>query len=205
VNANGTANVAVAAREVEAKHVYLSTDYVFRGDPAEAKYTERDGVYPTNYYGRTKFAGEVATRLTDAGLILRSSVIYGLRSRNFVMWALGELEEGNEIRIITDQFSTPTYAPDLARACVEAASDGLSGVYHAAGPERTSRYEFTVLIAEVFGYDPDLVMPITKDQLDEPAYRPEDCSLDSTELQDACDVRLRPPGEALKELRERMG
>jgi dTDP-4-dehydrorhamnose reductase len=202
VNATGTRNTAVAADCVDAHFVYLSTDYVFPGDPTEAPYREEDPVLPVNYYARAKYAGEQAARIPETATVLRPSVVYGESKPNFVTWALDELRADNGIDIVNDQVSSPTYAPDLARACLEVVERGLVGVYHATGPERCSRYEFTVALAERFGYDPSLVSPITTAELGQEAPRPADSSLDSSALYDALGWTFTPPGEVFSSMSE---
>lgn len=200
VNAAGTRNAAAAADAVDAHFIYLSTDYVFSGDPTEAPYSEDDPVSPLNYYARTKYAGEQAAQIPDTATVLRPSVIYGLASSNFVTWALGELDDRNELDIVDDQVSTPTYAPDLAQACLKVAEQGVTGVYHAAGPESLSRYEFTVQLAEICGYDPNLVSPISTEEFGQEAPRPEDSSLNSTILYEQIDQSFKRPEQAFTEL-----
>ncbi|NLV08393.1 dTDP-4-dehydrorhamnose reductase [Halomicrobium mukohataei] len=203
VNATGTRNAAVAADEVGAHFVYLSTDYVFPGNPTETPYVEDNPVSPLNYYAETKYAGERAARIADEATVLRTSVVYGLANENFVTWVFGELESGNEMQIVDDQVSTTTYAPDLARACVEVARGGDTGLYHAAGPVAQSRFEFTRQLAEVCGYDPTHVTPITTEEFGQEAPRPADGSLDSSRLYETIDYRFREPATAFEEMRER--
>ncbi|SDY57018.1 dTDP-4-dehydrorhamnose reductase [Halobellus clavatus] len=201
VNAAGTRNVATAANEAGAHLIYLSTDYVFPGDPEATPYTESDRIQPINYYAETKYAGERAARIADEVTILRPSVIYGTASQNFVTWALGELEDNNELTIVNDQISSPTYAPDLAKACLLLGEEAQTGLYHSTGPESMSRYEFTVVLAEVCGYDTDLVKPITTEEFGQEAPRPTDSTLDSSTLYDAIDYEFRDPASAFEELR----
>jgi len=203
VNATGTRNAAVAADETGAHFVYLSTDYVFPGDPSETPYSEDDPVSPLNYYAETKYAGERAARIADDVTILRTSVVYGLANENFITWALSELEAGNEIQIVDDQVSTTTYAPDLARACLEITGGCHTGLYHAAVPVAQSRFGFTRKLADVWGYDPELVTPITTEEFGQDAPRPTDGSLDSTSLYETIDYRFREPATAFEEIRER--
>ncbi|MGB9965891.1 dTDP-4-dehydrorhamnose reductase [Halobacterium hubeiense] len=200
VNAQGTRNVAAAADDVGAHMIYLSTDYVFPGLRREAPYSEEDAVAPVNYYAQTKYAGEQAAKVADDWTVLRTSVVYGLASPNFVTWALSELRAGNELDIVDDQISTPTYAPDLARACVDVAERGLVGLYHAAGPTSLSRYEFTRHLADVYGYDKSLVNPISTEEFGQEAPRPADGSLDSTTLYDAIDHEFRAPREGFENM-----
>ncbi|MFC6715982.1 dTDP-4-dehydrorhamnose reductase [Halovalidus salilacus] len=198
VNADGTRNVAAAANAIDAHLIYLSTDYVFPGNPEDAPYSESDPVNPPNYYAETKYAGEQASKITDAVTVLRPSVIYGLANDNFVTWALGELKAGNELTIVEDQISAPTYAPDLAYACLRVAENGITGVYHATGPDSVSRYEFTTILADVYGYNPELITPISTEEFGQEAPRPTDSTLNATRLYREIDYEFRGPEEAFE-------
>lgn len=202
VNAVGTRNVAIAADNVGAHYIYLSTDYVFPGYPDETPYTEDNCVAPCNYYAETKYAAERASKVADEYTILRPSVIYGLTSSNFVTWALGKLKAGNQISIVDDQISAPTYASDLAQACIRIAVDGHTGLYHATGPESLSRYDFTVKLAKEYGYDTDLVEPITTEEFGQEAPRPADSTLDSSRLYETVGFEFRPPKEGFAEIKK---
>jgi len=202
VNATGTRNVAVAANDANAHLVYLSTDYVFSGNPAETPYVESDSVSPLNYYAETKYAAEQAAKIADRTTIFRPSVIYGLASGNFVTWALGELEKGNELTIVNDQTSAPTYAPDLAEACLKVFKRELTGLYHATGPKSINRYEFTKVLAEVYGFDTKLVKPISTEEFGQEAPRPENSTLNSSRLYKAINYDFREPHEAFSEMRD---
>lgn len=202
VNAGGTRNVAVAADAVDAHYVFVSTDYVFPGVPDEAPYREADAVSPVSYYAETKYAGEQAAKIASTWTVLRTSVVYGLARPNFVTWVLSELREGNGVDVVDDQTSTPTYAPDLARACVEVVEDDVTGLYHATGPKSLSRYEFTRDLAEVRGYDPDLVDPISTEELGQTAPRPTDGSLDSTTLYEELGWAFGTPKESFRTMAE---
>ena len=198
VNAEGTRNVAIAADSVGAHYIYISTDYVFPGVLSEAPYSECDCVAPINYYARTKYAGEQAARIADNWTIFRSGVVYGLTSDNFATWVLNELEAGNEIDIVDDQVSRPTYAPDVARACVTAGEQNITGLYHAAGPKSLSRYEFTLSLAEQFGFDSTLISSTTTEELGQYASRPTDSSLDSSKFYNMIDYQFREPAAAFE-------
>lgn len=200
VNATGTRNVAVAANAVDAHLIYLSTDYVFPGDPEETPYQESDPVKPLNYYAETKYAAEQAARIADRSTVLRSSVIYGLASDNFVTWVIGELRDGNEVGIVNDQTSAPTYAPDLAKACIQVADEGITGLYHATGPASLSRYEFTQTLANVHGLSAELIEPISTEELGQEAPRPEDSTLDSTTLYETINYKFRSPEQGFKHM-----
>ncbi|MFC4550033.1 MULTISPECIES: dTDP-4-dehydrorhamnose reductase [Halorussus] len=204
VNAAGTRNVAIAANTVNAHLIYLSTDYVFPGRPEDSPYVESDPIDPPNYYAETKYAGEQAAKIADAATILRPSVIYGVANSNFVTWALGELKEGNELTIVDDQISAPTYAPDLAQTCLNIGEEKLTGTYHATGPRSMSRYDFTIILANVYGFDSELITPISTEEFGQEAPRPTDSTLDSTQLYDAIDYRFRDPEVALSLMQSKM-
>ena len=191
VNATGTRNVAIAAESVGAHFVFFSTDYVFPDDSEQAPYTESDPVNPINYYGQIKYAGEQATKIASKWTILRSSVIYGTSRTNFLTWVLDELEAHGDVEVVHDQVSAPTYADDLGEACVQVIKQSLTGLFHAAGPESLSRYEFACRLAEAFGHSPGDICPIPTGELEQRAPRPSDSSLDSTRLYDAIDYTFQ--------------
>ena len=200
VNAAGTRNVAAATAAVDAHYVFLSTDYVFPGDGAGSPYEPEDPVAPANYYARTKLAGEQAARIPENWTVLRTSVVYGTERENFVTWALSELDAGNELTIVDDQISSPTYAPDVARASVHVAERGVTGTHHAAGPVSVSRYEFTRRLAEVYGYETDRISPISTEAFGQTAPRPTDSTLDSTGLYELLEWRFETPRDAFAEM-----
>lgn len=197
VNAQGTRHLAGAVGG-DVQLIELSTDYVFPGNRDSAPYAPGDPVDPVNYYGRTKLAGEQAVRLADRWTILRTSVVYASEGDNFATWLLDGLSDGDGVDVVDDQVNTPTFARDVASACVDVAESGLTGVYHGAGPERISRYDFALELAEAFGHDPGLIRPTISDTLDLTADRPMDSSLDSSQLQDSIDTDFLTPSEALE-------
>jgi dTDP-4-dehydrorhamnose reductase len=200
VNVSGTHHAAVAADKVGAHFVYLSTDYVFPDRPDQAPFTEADPVHPPNYYARCKYAGEQAAQIPERSTILRSSVLYGDSSPNFLTWVVDQLRAGEVIEIVDDQVGTPTFAPDVAEACLRIHQRGVTGLFHAAGPESVSRYEFTIQIADAYDLDVEGVIPISTEELGQAASRPADSSLDSTELYDTIDYVFHDPASALKRL-----
>jgi dTDP-4-dehydrorhamnose reductase len=183
VNVTGTRNVSEASDKVGAKLVYVSTDYVFDG--AKGRYREGDMTNPINYYGKTKLEGEqVVKTICEDWIIARTSVLYGWNPAkpNFATWAIDELIAGNRIRIVNDQFNSPTLADNLADMLIELIKRDEHGVFHTSGSERISRYGFVIKIAEIFDLDSGLIEPITSDQLNWIAKRPTDSSLDVTKI-----------------------
>jgi dTDP-4-dehydrorhamnose reductase len=154
VNALGARNLSLAAREVDAKLVHISTDYVFDGSKRKP-YVETDSAAPLNVYGNTKFAGEAFIRGTaEKYFIVRTSALYGrspCRAKggmNFVDLMLKLARERREIRVVDDEIVSPTYTAELARQIVILSRTDCYGLYHATAEGRCSWYEFAKLIFE---------------------------------------------------------
>lgn len=199
MNVMGTERVARAAAEVGAHLVYVSTDYVFDG--LRGMYREDDPPDPVNHYGLTKLLGE-----DFCDCVARTCVVYGARPAsgkvNFSLWLVERLAAGEEVRIVTDQFITPTLNTSLARMLLEAGRKRLSGVYHMAGATRVSRYDFAVEIARVFGLDESLIVPSRISDMRWRAKRPADSSLDTSKAARLLAVRPSPLRESLMALRK---
>ena len=178
VNAAATGALASAAHAHGAKYLFVSTDFVFDG--ARGSYKETDPTGPVNYYGVTKVAGEKATLEADAGnQVVRPSVIYGWDSTrmNFATWLLTSLRDGKDVRIVTDWFGSPTWADDLAGSILRLLKVSAGGIFHLAGPDRLSRYEFALRLAKAFHLDPGFVKPVMAAEFARKAARPMDSSL----------------------------
>ena len=148
VNATGTKNLAEACKKHGVKMIYISTDYVFDGS-ATAPIPENATTGPLSVYGKTKLAGELATRDIADGYVLRTSWVYG-DGNNFVKTMLVLSEKMDEIKVVSDQLGRPTYAEDLARAMYEVAlsfprhsSEGWNPASHLSIPVRPGIYNVT--------------------------------------------------------------
>jgi dTDP-4-dehydrorhamnose reductase len=173
VNVTGVQNVVEAANQAEARLVFFSSDYVFDGH--DGPYSEEAAPHPICEYGRQKLLAEKIISGSSLNfLVIRTTVVYAWerQGKNFVIRLLKLLGEGREIRVPNDQIGSPTYAPNLAEAIIELTESNHQGIYHIAGPERTSRYEFACEAARVFGYPVELVRPVTTGEMDQPALRP---------------------------------
>ena len=132
VNEEGTRNIAQAAESLDAKMVYISTDYVFDGSGTSPWQADCTDFAPLNVYGESKLAGEKAVRETlERAFIVRTAWVFGLNGHNFVrtMVSLGNTHP--QLRIVNDQVGTPTYTPDLARLLVDMVQTDRFGTYHA--------------------------------------------------------------------------
>ncbi|ADC66511.1 dTDP-4-dehydrorhamnose reductase [Ferroglobus placidus DSM 10642] len=201
INVEGTKIVAEMARKVGAYMVYISTDYVFDGE--RGMYKEEDETHPINYYGYTKLLGEKYCR---DFCIARTCVIYGAKPAsgkvNFALWLINKLENGESVKIVTDQFITPTLNTNLAKMVFECAERKLKGVFHLAGATRVSRFEFAKEIARVFGLDDSLITPSRMDEINWIAKRPRDSSLDTSKARNLLDEKPYELRKALKTLKD---
>ncbi|MFQ5838342.1 MAG: dTDP-4-dehydrorhamnose reductase [Thermoplasmata archaeon] len=173
VNVIGTAELCRAARGIGARYLYVSTDFVFDGDAGP--YKEDDKAEPVNYYGVTKLEAERAVMGEHEGnQVVRPSVIYGWNETrlNFATWVLTTLREGKEVRCVTDWYGSPTLADSLAEAMLRLLRIDEGGVFHLAGLDCMSRFDFARRLAKAFELDLDLVQPVKATQLGMRARRP---------------------------------
>ena len=147
---NGTAPglLAEEAKRIGAAIIHYSTDYVFDGAKT-TPYTEEDAPNPLNVYGRTKLAGEQAVQAAGVPhLILRTSWVYGMRGKNFLLTILRLAREREELKIVDDQIGAPTWSRTIAEATAQILTSGAwpvsgaSGIYHLTASGSTSWYGF---------------------------------------------------------------
>lgn len=177
INTLGTRNLADSAGKLGAKLVYISTDYVFDGEKGE--YKENHATNPINYYGFTKLEGEKSVeKILNDFIIARTSVIYGVKKRNFVTWIIDSLEKGDPVNIVTDQYVSPTLNVDLAEQLIALIEKNTTGLFHTAGRERISRYDFAKIVADIFSLDKSRINPVSIKDMNWISLRPRDSSLD---------------------------
>jgi dTDP-4-dehydrorhamnose reductase len=209
VNVEGTKNIVEASKNVGSFLIYISTDYVFSGE--KGCYVESDSPEPINYYGLTKLEAEtvVMQNLDESDFFIgRPSVIYGSTPAagkvNFALWLIETLRKGDHVKIITDQWNTPTLNTNLAEMTLEVIERRLNGVYHTCGSTRVSRFEFAKKIADVFDLDKSLIDKVTSAQFTLPAKRPMDSSLDTSLAQRNLNCKPLPLDKALEQLKEEL-
>ena len=150
VNAIGVRNVALAANEVNAKVIQISTDDVFDKE-SRIPYNEFDNVHPRTIYGKSKEAGEkILTQLLNRFVIIRSSWIYGI-GRDFVDEVLRNVGQGKTMEVPNNQYAAPTSAKELAKVIRYFIDNEEYGLYHVVCPGSCSRYEFARTILEYSG------------------------------------------------------
>lgn len=181
VNAYGTRNVAVAAENVGAKLVYISTDYVFNGS-GQVPYDEFKPADPVNVYGRSKWEGEELVRqLHSRFFIVRTSWVYGAYGSNFVRTMLELGRKHNRLTVVHDQIGSPTYTRDLAMAIEELGRTACYGTYHISGGGSCSWCEFASAVFELAGME-TLAVPVNSEEFPRPAARPAYSVLDHQAL-----------------------
>jgi dTDP-4-dehydrorhamnose reductase len=204
VNGEGTRRIVEGCRRADAGLVYVSTDYVFDGRKGTL-YAEDDPPAPLNAYGRSKLAGEEATRtLGGRWAIVRTAWLYGAQGKNFVKTILHRARAGQPLRVVDDQVGSPTYAADLADGMALLLSGGHTGVFHATNSGACSWFAFAREIVRLAGLSPDAVQPMTSTELDRPARRPAHSVLGGAAWQAAGLPPLRPWPEALAAMLARL-
>lgn len=180
VNVEGTRNIAEAAREVDSKLIYLSTDYVFDGTK-EGKYTPEDPTNPKSVYGNTKYLGELEALKVLKHYIVRISWVFGINGHNFIKTMLKLAETHDEVSVVSDQIGSPTYTVDLARLLVDMAHSDRYGIYHATNEGECSWADFAEYIFKANGKDTK-VNHITSEEYPQKAYRPRNSRLSKDKL-----------------------
>ncbi len=162
------------ARKLKIKIGHISTDYIFDGK--NGPYTETARPNPLGYYGRSKLAGEnLFTTSAIDYFIVRTMVLYGKKNankHNFVTWLIEQLENGRQARIVNDQYGNTTLVDELATGIWKLVEQNFSGTVNIAGTEIVSRFEFACTIASIFGFDNNLLQPVTTAELHQAALRP---------------------------------
>ena len=174
VNATGTRNLAIAAREAGSKLITVSTDYVFEGS-ATSPYAEDAPRAPISAYGRTKAAGEeqALAEHPDGTYIVRTAWLYGEHGPNFAATMIRLAGSHPTVSVVTDQLGQPTWTADLARQIVLLAdSDAPAGIYHGTNSGEGTWFDFTKAIYEEVGLDPARVLPTDSTAFVRPAPRP---------------------------------
>jgi dTDP-4-dehydrorhamnose reductase len=214
-NARAPGVVAAACREVGARVLFLSSEYVFDG--AAGPYGEGDATNPLSVYGRTKLEGERRVLAADPrNVVIRTTVVFSHDpgGSNFVMQLLARLSASQRMRVPADQLSSPTYAPDLAEAIARLCDADLAPrlatlapapqILNVVGPEVLDRHAFAVRAARILGLPEELLDPVATAALGQKAARPLRAGLRIDRLR-ALGLSMRGVDEALRDLARRAG
>lgn len=205
VNIQATKYLFEACQRHEAHFTFVSTDFVFDG--SKGNYSENDAVNPLSYYGKSKVEAEnlLLNSAYHKWAIARTIIVFGqahnMSRSNLVLWVSESLKEGKTINVVNDQFRTPTWADDLAWACIELSKQQKTGIYHLSGKEYTSMFDFALLVADYFNLDKNLIKSITSESLNQPAKRPPNTGFDISKAQKEIQYNPKSLKEALSLLK----
>lgn len=169
-NVRGTYNITNACRSVNAKLVYISTDYVFDGKKEEP-YIEDDQTHPLNEYGKSKLFGENHALTYSKSFVVRTSWVFGLNGKNFIKTIINLAQTKESLTVIGDQIGSPTYTKDLAKFLVSIAETSEYGIYHAHNEGYTSWYELAKYALNLYDIKTPVKEITTKDYMQD-AERP---------------------------------
>src|SRR5260221_1382028 len=206
INVTGTKNIIDACREFHKKLIFMSTDFVFSGnDTPVGGYKEEDTTNPINWYGQTKLEAEKV--IQKSGLswcIVRIGTPYRahFEKKDFVRLLLHLLQEGKEIKVVNDQKFNPTFIDDIATALHVLIEKDHTGIFHLLGSETIIPYEGVLQMAEMFGLDTNLIMPVSfqaffKDR----AKRPIDLTMNNDKIT-RLGINMKGFKEGLEALKE---
>ncbi|MEE1281682.1 MAG: dTDP-4-dehydrorhamnose reductase [Acutalibacteraceae bacterium] len=184
VNAVGTQNIATVCKKIDAKMLYISTDYVFNGQGTQPWQPDCKEYSPLNVYGKTKLDGELAVANTvDKFFVVRIAWVFGLNGKNFIKTMLNVGQKYDTVKVVSDQIGTPTYTLDLSRLLVDMIETDKYGYYHATNEGGyISWYDFTCEIFKQAGLSTK-VLPVTTEEYGlSKAARPFNSRLDKSKL-----------------------
>lgn len=191
INADGTRYIAEAAKAIDAKMVYISTDYVFDGKGTRPWEPDDKCYAPLNVYGQSKLDGELAvSSILEKYFIVRIAWVFGLNGKNFIKTMINVGKTHDTVRVVNDQIGTPTYTLDLARLLADMAETEKYGYYHATNSESEpggyiSWYDFCCEFYKQYGLETE-VIPVTAAEYGlSKAARPENSRLDKSKLEKA--------------------
>ena len=182
INFQGTESIVDYAIEMGCRIYYVSTDCVFDGE--DGNYREEGKENPIQTYGETKLQGErTVSRLDEeAFCIIRTSVVFSSNSGNFVSWVIESLEAGEEIRVVGDQWVTPTYSVDLAEKICKLVTEQRFGVWNISCSDKISRLEMASIISNTLGLRGEGIKSVKLEDLDWLAKRPQDSTLNTDKI-----------------------
>jgi dTDP-4-dehydrorhamnose reductase len=187
VNAMAVRNLALGCRQIDARLVHYSTDYVFDG-AARKPYVEEDATHPLGAYAVSKLAGELyAQAYLDRAVVVRTSGVFGpgglnTARGNFVELMLRLAASSNPIRVVEDHVASPTFAPFLASRSIDLVERGLAGVFHIGGGTPTSWFDFARMIFATAGVKP-MLQPTNEREYRTPARRPKYSALSNGKME----------------------
>lgn len=197
VNAEGPRNIAKVCKELDIKMIQISTDYVFDGE-GERPWEPGDACGPKSVYGQTKYEGELAVQENlEKYFIVRIAWVFGINGKNFVKTMLNLSQKYDTLRVVNDQFGSPTYTYDLARLLVDMVQTDKYGIYHATNEGICSWYDFACAIFKEAGIEMN-VLPVSTEEYGAKANRPANSRMSKEKLTENGFEKLPAWQDALK-------
>lgn len=207
INVDGVKNLIIACRKENSRLIHISTDYIFDGK--NGPYTEESTPNPVSFYGRSKLAAENAiTTSTISYTILRTMVLYGTGTNvkpNFAIWMINSLKKNDPIRIVDDMIGNSTMVDDLAHAVLKSIEKKLTGIFNIAGPDIISRYDFAMILCDVFKFDKRMISKIKTKDLQQAAQRPLNSGLTTYKAESQMGFKTMDTLEGLRLLKVQLG
>jgi len=199
INTDATEILALESEKYKSFFVYMSTDYVFDGKIGMKK--EEDEPNPINFYGKSKLDGEkVFKKISTPNIIIRTSTPFAIHSKkiSFPFWIKNNLESKKEISVLIDQFTSPSYVPNISEMIIEIIEKKITGIIHLAGDTKISRYDFALDICKIINADKQYLKVTKMKQMPWKAQRPIDSSLDVSKAKEILDHKPEKIENSLK-------
>ena len=199
-------SIKLLLKYFDGKFIQISTDYVFDG--TNGPYSEDDLTNPINSYGRTKLEAEkILTEKSRDWCILRTNVLfdyYNNTKASFIKWVIDSLKSNSTIRVVNDQWNNPTWTENLAEVIELVIKKNVNGLYHYGGADYLNRYNFAIMIADIFDLDKSLIMPISTAELKQPAKRPIKGGLRTNKIEHALNIKSNKLVDCLMQIKSRI-
>lgn len=215
INTKVVGRIADLCNNHGSRLIHISTDFVFDG--VKGNYSELDNPNPLSVYAKSKLEGEVEARRCGSYSILRPSVVYGWtpletqastsssgKPMNFALWAISKMNKGEDLKVVNDQFTSPTLADILAAVAIRAALADRNDLYHVSGESCLSRYDFTRKIGIAMGYSTDTIKAVSSDSFVQAAPRPINSCLNCEKIQKELSYNLPDIGQSLAIMRSQI-
>jgi len=188
------------------KFIQISTDYVFDGK--NGPYSEDNETNPVSVYGVTKLDAELDIEKNSANWsTIRTNVLFDYdkdTEASFVKWVVDSLSSGNEINVVVDQWNNPTWTKDLAKVIEQIVENDVQGKYHYGGADYINRYDFALMIADVFGLDSKLIKATETFSFKQVAKRPLKGGLITDKIERALNIKINKLQDSLIEIKSRL-
>lgn len=214
INVDAVKDIFEICEHLNSKLVHISSDSVFDGTK-KTPYTENDVPKPTNFYGKTKLDSEKIVLKNPNNLVVRASVLYGwlpaylskipsssMKHNNFSQWLIQNLKDCKDVKIITDETSSPILNDDFGRSIIHLINGEFKGLYHSSPPIQISRFDFSVKIANYLEFDEKLIHPISNKELGRNVVTGRNKSLNSDKICKETGFTFLTLDESLKKLKK---